>query len=220
MRIVMALIGTGAFRTLAAAQECRPPERQTEFHAPQRLRQALEAFRIRTERAREATEEQRSAKALERDEYRESIARYRENVAAYRAGVVHAKDLPCPFATNEILALRVLPGRLDPQYDLEHGNDVVRLRVAYYYTGDRGDAVSIGAITLLEGQSTGYWGYRPHQLMVGFDVAEVRLSMNNDAPDGYRSDAISADMFIHGKNVFRTRAFPYVREWRRRKSDE
>ncbi|HET8563387.1 MAG TPA: hypothetical protein VFM35_05900 [Candidatus Binatia bacterium] len=107
--IVPALIEAGLFWTPAAAQECKPPEAQTEFHSPKLLRQAVEAFRIATERAREATEEQRRTKALDRGSYREAIARYREDIAAYRTGVVHAKDLPCPFATNEILALTVLP---------------------------------------------------------------------------------------------------------------
>ena len=52
------------------------------------------------------------------------------------------------------------------------------------------------------------------------NVAEVRLSMANEAPESYRSDAILAEMYIHGKNPFAGRTFPYAREWRRHRSDE
>ena len=221
----MSSAGLAAALALAAAslpalgRECAAPEYPTEFHAPKRLRQALEAFRRSAESGRALAEARRAAGELERVRYRAAIARYREDIGFYFAGVVHARNLPCPHLANEILALGVHPGRLDPRYDLGRGNDVIELRIAYWYTGDRGDAVSIGAITLAGGESTGHWAYRPHRLHRGLDVATVRLAMTADGPERYRSDAISAEMYIHGRNVFAQRVFPYAREWRRRTSD-
>lgn len=215
---IAALMLALAMLPLAHAEECAIPAKPTEYHQLKRYWQALESFRQDAEQRRSAAEADRLVTATDRAGYLQAIATYREDIAAYRAAARHAKDSECPFAANDVFGLDVLPGELDPKYDLPHGNDAVMLRIRYYYTGDHGAEVSMGALTYLDGQSTGHWAYRPYRLAPGFHVALVRLSMSMEAPNGYRSDEIKTEMYVHGKSVFHSRRFPFVREWRRRDS--
>jgi hypothetical protein len=211
-----ALLLAFAMLPQAHAAECTTPAKPTEDHQIKRLRQTLESFRQDAEQRRAAAEADRLVSATDKVEYRQAIATYRDDLAAYRAAVRSARDSACPFAANDVFGLDVLPGELDSQYDLAHGNDAVMLRIRYYYTGDHGAEVSMGALTYLDGNSTGHWAYRPYRLAPGFHVALVRLSMSMEAPNGYRSDEIKTEMYVHGKSVFHSRRFPFVHEWRRR----
>lgn len=204
----------------ANAAACPESEDVTEDQLPTAFRRALEHFRVEAEFRREVLEDDRMLGAINHSEYLKALAVYREDIAAYRAGFTYSKNPGCGVIENGIFGFSVLPANLDPEYDLVRGNDAVLLRIRYYYTGDRGSEVSLGALTYLDGNSTGHWAYRPYRLWPGFHVALVRLSMSNDAPDGYRSDEISTEMFINGKSVFHTQRFPFVHEWRRRTSDE
>lgn len=219
MKYFMALLATLALLPQANAGACPLPETPLEFHQFKRFRQALESFRRNAEQRRETAEADRLLAATDKPGYRRAMSNYREDMVAYRAAADHAKDSACRVAANEVFGLGVEPGQLDPQYDLPHGNDAVMLRIRYYYTGDHGAGVSMGALTYRDGQSTGHWAYRPYRLAPGFHVALVRLSMSREAPDGYRSDEISTEMFVHGKSVFHSRRYPFVHEWRRRTLD-
>lgn len=215
MNFFTVLLLTFALLPLASANDCPPPEKPTEFQQLKRFRQALESFRQSAEQRREAAEADRLVTATNKSGYRRAMSNYREDMAAYRTAAGHGKDSTCPFAVNEVFGLGVEPGELDHKYDLPHGNDAVMLRIRYYYTGDHGSEVSMGALTYHDGQSTGHWAYRPYRLAPGFHVALVRLSMSLEAPNGYRSDEIKTEMFVHGKDVFHSRRYPFVREWRR-----
>lgn len=204
---------------VANAAACPESADVTKYQLPQAFRQALESFRLDAEQRREVLEDDRMLGAISRSEYRIALSIYREDIAAYRAGFAYAKNPACGMIENGVFGFSVLPALLDPVFDLVWGNDAVLLRIRYYYTGDHGSAVSMGAITYLDGSSTGYWGYRPYRIWPGFHVALVRLSMSDEAPDGYRSDEISTEMFVDGKDVFHTQRFPFVREWRRRVLD-
>ncbi len=211
-QVFLLILGIGLPQLARSDQECAPPEHHKELYSLKRLQQALESFRTKTEHDREAMEDRRRSGILGRNDYRESMARYRENIAAYRAGIRANKPL-CPYATNEIFAPTILPFEVDERYGAK-GNDAVHLRFAYYYTGDQGSEVSVGAITLANGESNGYWAYVPHPMVKGFNMADVLLLMDGEAPD-YRSDTISVEMYINNKNVFYKREFPYIRDWRR-----
>lgn len=183
--------------------ECPAPKTVTRFHAPHVFRRGLEDFRRDLEREREALEARRPG--LEAREYRAGLAAYRRGFAAYREALALSRR--CPHAPNAVLTLGVRPVPSLPD------DDRLLLTVRYYHTGERGDAVSIGAITLLDGRSTGHWAYTPARLAPGYHTASIKLGMSKSAPDRYRSDAVEISMYEHRGSEFHSRSFPLARDW-------
>jgi hypothetical protein len=89
------------------------------------------------------------------------------------------------------------------------------VRVTYYYTGDRGEGIGMEAITLLDGQSTGHWGYKPARVALGLNVAIIVLGMSQNAPDTYESNELLVGFFRPRAEVFDERVVPFEKTWLR-----
>lgn len=181
---------------------CERPAAVTAYHSRETLRRELERFRVEEERARGALPPRGTAA------YEAGMARYRVAIAAYREAAAHTRRR-CRWVPNQVLAL--IPSPVQHTAD----GDVIMLDVLYYYTGDHGSETSIGAITRLNGESTGYWAYRPVRLERGLRCARVRLAMNRESPGTYRSDAVEVEMYVHRASTFTERGFPLEHTWRR-----
>ncbi len=101
-------------------------------------------------------------------------------------------------------------------YRIEHNAaDHLALWIEYYYGGGHGDCVRVGAITKKDGESTGYWTYRPDPVEPGKHWARVLVGINDDAPRVYRSDALQFSMYVCGSAEFLQVTVPFRKTWRR-----
>lgn len=91
--------------------------------------------------------------------------------------------------------------------------DELVLDVEYVYTGDQGRDSFIGAITTLEGASTGHWSYVPAQVLPGRHTARLNLRINDDAPETYRSDAIVFEFYLPGRSPFFKQEVAFTKRW-------
>lgn len=186
---------------------CPRPATVTRYHARETLRRELERYRVEQEWALDALPPRGTPlSAVPRDT---AMARYRRAIAAYREAMAHTRRR-CRHVPNLILALDV--SRPDSA-----GADVLMLDVVYYYTGEHGSEVSVGAITKLNGESTGHWAYRPVRLAPGLHTARIRLGMNDAGPSTYRSDGVEVEMYVHRRSTFAERLFHVEHTWRRRR---
>ena len=102
------------------------------------------------------------------------------------------------------------------RYRIVHDSpDHLALWINYFYDGSKGDRVFIGAITKLDGKSTGHWAYRPDRVYKGNGWAEVLISMNSNSPEEYFSDEIKIEMYVGGKSAFSVVTLPYKKRWKR-----
>lgn len=206
--LLFAIVGIAFASDVSAQAEadvapaCERPAVETRYHGRAVLRRELERFRLEQERVRRSLPRQGTAG---RDS---GVARYRRAMAGYRRAAVHVRG-PCRWMPDMILSLTASPAESTPE------GDVIMLDVVYYYTGSHGGETSIGAITRLNGWSTGYWAYRPVLLAQGLHTARIRLAMNRSSPDTYRSDEVAVTMYVHRAQVFTERVFPLEHTWRR-----
>lgn len=204
------LLGAAAPETDTPA--CEPPETETEYTGRERYRLALEDFRETLEAGRDGVEAERVAGLMDRPTYRARIAEYRHAIAVYRAGIARYFESRCRWIDNQILTVRV--DEATPP-----ATDNVVVRVAYYYTGNRGARIGMEAITLMGGESTGHWGYKPAWVGLGLNTTIVPLGMSDSAPDRYESNELLVGFFIPGGEVFGKRTVPFARTWIRGKRE-
>lgn len=125
------------------------------------------------------------------------------NVAAGAAVYYFYYGQPSYFQ-NEILAVDVV----------KEDDAKLFIDVDYYYTGDHGnDDVWIGAITLTNGSSTGYWSYRPMRIRQGRHTVRIKIGMNKDAPDRYQSDHIVISMYRSQQGSFAEKTVQLDKQW-------
>jgi hypothetical protein len=86
------------------------------------------------------------------------------------------------------------------------------LAIEYEYGGADASGVSIGAITLVDGASTGHWAYRPAPVFRGRHTAYVALSLNHGAPPVHSTNQIQTEMYARRRPVARA-VFPLEKEW-------
>ena len=190
----------------SAGRPCEPPATASEFADRERFRRALEDYRETLEAGRDALEVERTARLVDRDTYRARIAEYDRAITTYREGIARYRESDCRYVDNQILMVRV--DELRPPV-----TDKVSVRVTYYYTGNRGDGIGMAAITLLNGESTGHWAYRPAKVGVGLNVASIELGMNQSGPDRYDSTELQVGFFVPRAEVFSERTVPFERTW-------
>ena len=103
-------------------------------------------------------------------------------------------------------------------YKVEHNaKDHLALWVKYYYDGNQGDHASIGAITLTDGSSNGYWAYRGDPLFKGTHWAKILIANADAAPDWYVSDQIKFEMYTGGGPTFGEATVAFKKRWERLK---
>ncbi len=100
-------------------------------------------------------------------------------------------------------------------YVVHNATDHLALAVKYFYAADQGECVRIGAITLKDGASDGYWAYRQDPIFPGEHWAHIRISMSEEAPGAYDTDAVQIFMYKCGSNEFQKATVPFRKHWKR-----
>lgn len=186
-------------------QACPRPERVMPHHSPAMLRRELGKLGVERQWARRGPRPRGSPRGdVDPNTAR---ARYLRATAAHREAMAHLRR-GCRYVPNLVLAASAVPADSAPGATL-------MLDVVYYYTGDHGSEVSIGAITTLDTRSTGHWAFRPVRLAPGLHTARIRLGMNDAGPDTYHSDGVNVSMYVHRASDFAERDFPLERAWHR-----
>ena len=93
--------------------------------------------------------------------------------------------------------------------------DHLALLVKYFYADDQEKCVDVGAITLKNGASDGYWSYRPDPALPGTHWAHILIGMNDTSPNAYSTDEIQLSMYNCGKNAFVETIVPFKKKWQR-----
>ena len=107
---------------------------------------------------------------------------------------------PAADAPAAILSLRV--ARQAP--------DTLLLAIEYEYDGT--DGASLGAITLVDGASTGHWAYKPAPVFRGRHTAYVPVSINAEAPETHRTNEVRAELYVNRRPVADA-VFPLEKTW-------
>jgi tetratricopeptide (TPR) repeat protein len=213
--VVVVLLGAtllGAAGPARAAAPCEPTATDTGYTGRERFRLALEEFRETLEAGRDAVEAERAARLIDLATYRARIGEYFRAIDIYREGIARYRESDCRWIDNQVLTVRM--DEAQPP-----ASDRVVVRVAYYYTGNRGPDIGLQAITLLNGESTGHWAYRPAPVGIGLNVTVIPLGMNDAAPDRYESNELLVGFFIPRGAVFSERTIPFERTWVRGKRE-
>jgi len=110
-----------------------------------------------------------------------------------------------PEGPSRVLAYRIV----------HDAPDHLALKIQYFYDGVRGENVFIGAITKFQGQSTGFWAYRPDSLLPGRHWAKVVINLSDEAPATHATDEVLMEMYAPGGAPFVSQAVPYRKMWQR-----
>jgi hypothetical protein len=94
-------------------------------------------------------------------------------------------------------------------------DDELVLDVDYVYTGHHGRDTFIGAMTLLDGASTGHWSYVPAQILPGQHTARLDIRINEAAPETYHSDAVVFEFYEPGESPFYEQVVALNKRWRK-----
>jgi hypothetical protein len=108
--------------------------------------------------------------------------------------------------------------RIISYYVAHNAGDHLAVSVKYFYDGERGGDVSIGAITQYNGRSDGYWSYRSGPVFQGEHWARVLVGMSNDAPSRYDSNEIKFSIYQNGGSEFVDTVVKFPKRWRRSKN--
>ena len=108
--------------------------------------------------------------------------------------------------------------RILSYYVVHNAPDHLALAIKYFYDGSQGEAVSIGAITRVDGWSDGHWAYRSDRVLKGEHWAKVRIGMSSTAPAYYDSDEIEFEIYKDGSSVFVQSIVPFKKKWQRLKN--
>ena len=91
-------------------------------------------------------------------------------------------------------------------------NDQLTVDVEYEYAKEDGDQATLGAITLLDGHSTGYWAYHAVLIESGHHSQRVTIGMSKEAKENYHSNGI--EIFIYSKQgSLARRDFSFDKDW-------
>lgn len=105
--------------------------------------------------------------------------------------------------------------RIISYYVVHNAPDHLALAVKYFYEGDKGDDVSLGAITLSKGKSNGYWSYRAAPAGLGENWAHIYIGINETAPAEYDSDEIQFSIYKNGASEFQHAVVPFRKHWQK-----
>lgn len=105
--------------------------------------------------------------------------------------------------------------RILSYYVVHNAPDHLALAVKYHYAGGEGECVYIGAMTLTDGNSDGYWAIRPDPVFKGDHWAHILIGMNQESPNKYENNEIQFEMYRCGSSVFADATVPFKKRWQR-----
>ncbi|MGB5305064.1 MAG: hypothetical protein WBO57_02375, partial [Gammaproteobacteria bacterium] len=116
-----------------------------------------------------------------------------------------------------------MPPEADPAVDknkiishqkIYENDETLNIIVNYFYSGDHGEDVWMSATATANGQSTGYWTYRPARLIKGEHQSSITVGIKEDAPSFHCSDGIVFNMFSKESGMFYTHSVKFNKCWR------
>lgn len=96
--------------------------------------------------------------------------------------------------------------------------NIATFEVEYYVNPNEGDHFSLSARTMFKDEITRYWVHSFSRLKPGRHITTINVSMREDAPESYMSDALRFDIMQAngGKTgMAGTKVIEFIKEWRK-----